>query len=267
MYRIMTEYTRYRMRRVFWLLLYFIFRFRIIDRRRHVSRVVRFLGCRFTVPDTASFVWQFKDIFVDELYAFAPRDSEPPVIYDCGANIGMSVLYFKRLFPNSRITAFEADPQLAAVCTENLKMNNTLMGVTVVPKAVWVDAAGVSFATDGADGGTIHDSGAAHTIESVRLREYLIQEPHIDMLKIDIEGAEVAVLSDCADALAHVDHLFVEYHAWVHEPQQLSKLLAVLEGAGFRYTITHLHGQTRPFMQQIQEVGMDVQLNIFARRV
>jgi uncharacterized protein YfeS len=39
------------------------------------------------VPDALSFIWQFKEIFVEEYYRFEAK-SESPVIYDCGANVG-----------------------------------------------------------------------------------------------------------------------------------------------------------------------------------
>ena len=75
---------------------------------------VRFFKYLFDVPDIPSFIWQFKEIFVDEIYKFDSKDEEP-VIYDCGANIGMSCLYFKILYPKARITAFEGDPIITDV--------------------------------------------------------------------------------------------------------------------------------------------------------
>lgn len=40
--------------------------------------------------------------------------SEAPRIIDGGANIGLSVIYFKQLFPRSRTTAFEPDAKILA---------------------------------------------------------------------------------------------------------------------------------------------------------
>src|SRR5262245_3958230 len=51
---------------------------------------------------------------------FYPRH-EHPVILDCGANIGISVLNYKRQFPRAHIVAFEPDPEFAPVLRRNLK--------------------------------------------------------------------------------------------------------------------------------------------------
>ena len=79
------------------------------------SRIrIKFLNYNITLVDSLSFIWQFQEIFVDEIYKFNSRNNSP-VIFDCGANVGTSCLYFKRIFPNSVIKAFEADPEIAKV--------------------------------------------------------------------------------------------------------------------------------------------------------
>jgi hypothetical protein len=88
------------------------------------------------------------------------------------------------------------------------------------------------------------------------------------MLKIDIEGAEVPVLLDCRDALGHVRHLFVEYHAYPGQPQTLPDLLTVLTEAGFRYYIDTAQHRASPLINR-QFRGnqtMDLQLTIFGYR-
>lgn len=46
---------------------------------------------------------------------------EDPVILDCGANDGRTAGYWKKCFPKSLILAVEADPQMAALLTQNTK--------------------------------------------------------------------------------------------------------------------------------------------------
>ena len=41
----------------------------------------------------------YKEIFVEEIYKFETTKSHP-VILDCGANIGISTIYFKTIYPN-----------------------------------------------------------------------------------------------------------------------------------------------------------------------
>jgi hypothetical protein len=116
---------------------------------------VKFLSYSFDVPDLPSFTWQFKEIFVDEIYRFETTSKEP-IIYDCGANIGMSCLYFKKLHSNAKIKAFEADTKLAKVLEENLTRNDVLNGIEIIDRAVWINDKGIEFSSEGADGGSIY---------------------------------------------------------------------------------------------------------------
>lgn len=229
---------------------------------RHV-RVdgVKFLQYTFDVPDLLSFIWQFKEIFVDEIYRFN-SGSPQPVIYDCGANIGMSCLYFKKLFPDAKIKAFEADPMIADMLKSNLAKNG-IHDVEVINKAVWIDNNGIEFGSEGADGGSIYATGNKIKIESIRLKELLEKETIVDLLKIDIEGAEYEVLKDCGGSLTNVRNLFIEYHSWNSAPQKLSEILNVMETNNFRYYIENVGKRKQPFVNHAKEQNMDLQLNIF----
>ena len=225
---------------------------------------VRFLDCKFDIPDGASFVWQFREIFVDEIYNFAPKN-DTPVILDCGCNVGTSILFFKRKFPAAKVTGFEADTSIADYCVNNLKRNN-IHDVTVVNKALWTNNKGIYFASEGADAGSISSNSKGTKVQTVRLRDYLNQEDSIDLLKIDIEGAESEVLEDCKKNLKHVQNIFIEYHSINNNPQRLSTILGILENNGFRYYMETINKQTKPFIYDSSKDYMDLQLNIFARR-
>ena len=88
----------------------------LLSRYRHLRKTPRFrvvtdrlLGKPFRIPDGPSFYAGYREIFIQELYRF--ETSNPaPVIIDCGANCGLSVVYFKQLFPAAKIVAVEADP-------------------------------------------------------------------------------------------------------------------------------------------------------------
>jgi len=223
---------------------------------------VKFLSCSFDVPDLPSFVWQFKEIFVDELYKFE-SDSKKPVIYDCGANIGMSCLYFKKLYPKAKIKAFEADIEIAKILEANLAKNSVLNGVDIINSAVWIDDKGVEFSSEGADGGSIYGNANKIKMKSIRLKDFLEKEKKVDLLKIDIEGAEYDVLKDCKESLSNVENLFVEYHSWNNSNQKLSEILDIFEKNGFRYYIDSLTKRKYPFINRGKKEHMDLQLNIF----
>jgi len=234
--------------------------------KRYVEvKDVKFLSYSFDVPDLPSFVWQFKELFEEELYRF-DTDLKESVIYDCGANIGMSCLYFKKLYPDAKIKAFEADLKIAKVLESNLAKNSVLDGIEIINSAVWIDDKGIEFASEGADGGSIYGNSNKIKMSSIRLKEYLEKEQKIDMLKIDIEGAEYEVLKDCKDSLGNVQNLFVEYHSWNNSNQKLSEILEVLEHNGFRYYVESLTKRKYPFVNKGEEDNMDLQLNIFGVR-
>ena len=223
-----------------------------------------FLKYTFDVPDTASFLSQFKELFVDEIYHFQ-CENKSPLIIDCGANIGSSCLYFKSLYPTAKIIAFEADKRIATILEKNLK-NNNIDDIDVVHRAVWIDDNGIEFSTDGADGGSIYSKETTQKVKSIRLKNYLEEEPSIDLLKIDIEGAEYEVLKDCQDSLGSVERIFVEYHSWNGSPQKLSEILEIFEKNGFRYYIESLTHRKHPLDNYGAEENMDLQLNIFGVR-
>lgn len=236
------------------------------DRPRHVLTDVQFGKYRLRVPDTMSFLFQHQEIFADEFYLFKTHQARP-VILDCGSNVGMSILFFKERYPQARITAFEAEPAIAALLTENLRTNG-LDDVQVIDKAVWVDALGVEFGSEAADDSSIYSGSAKKRVPSVRLREYLLAEERIDFLKMDIEGAETEVLADCRDALGHVQNLFVEFHSYFHHPQALARVIRVFEENGFRYYVDTNQHRKRPFVNHRYRNNdvMDLQLNIFGWR-
>ena len=240
---------------------------------REANRFPRFSPHRFrfnnyylSVTDFLSVAWQLKEIFLDEQMKFLSA-KESPFIIDCGANAGISILYFKKLYPQSRILAFEPDSSLMKILRENI-IANKIEGVEPVEKAVWIDHAGVDFGSDGADGGSVFLASNMIRVPSVRLKDILLQEKEIDFLKMDIEGAEVEVLADCSVELKKVRNLFVEYHSWANRPQQLDKLLAALSMAGMRYFIQTI-GETgvNPLLKKGSANEMDVQLNIYATKI
>ena len=66
-----------------------------------------------------SFLHSLEEIFEEEVYRFQ-TENKTPLIIDCGANIGLSVLYFRRLFPNAKIIAFEPDEGIFKILQKNM---------------------------------------------------------------------------------------------------------------------------------------------------
>jgi FkbM family methyltransferase len=227
---------------------------------------IKCLNFDIDIVDAASFLGQFREIFVDQSYKFI-SNNESPVIFDCGANIGISCLYFKSIYPKSKITAFEADGVITQTLKSNLERNN-IFDVNIIEAAVWVNNSGIQFSVEGADGGSIQGSSNMQKVRSIRLKDYIDNcATIIDLLKIDIEGAEGDVILDCNQSLKKVNNIFIEYHSWNHSNQYLSNILKILEDNNFRYYIEGTCGREQAFCNTAKDKNMDLQLNIFARNL
>ena len=239
---------------------------RELSRLRHLPRrtpaVTTLFGKPFYVVDGASFVSAYKEIFGNDIYTFRAASSSPYII-DCGANVGVSVLYFKERYPNAEIIAFEPDPGIFKTLEKNVFVKK-LGNIPLLNKAVWDADTALSFASDGADGGRISEK-AGIPVEAVRLAPFLNRS--VDFLKIDIEGAEDVVLKDSEPHLKNVKNLFVEYHSRTGSPQPLADILGMLTRVGFRYHLkSATEKQKTPFVSRTSKDGFDNQLNIFAYR-
>ena len=214
--------------------------------------------------DAASFLYMYREIFEECIYAFRAK-SEKPYIIDGGANIGLSVLYFKELYPMSEIVAFEPDDMVFSVLEKNVRSNGH-QDVKLICRALWKEETTLTFMSEGADGGRVARPGDQQhkTVQTTGLRDHL--DRPVDFLKLDIEGAEAEVLVDCAAMLCNIENLFVEYHSFAKEPQTLHTITDLLADAGFRLHIHTPLTSPQPFLHRDVSGGMDLQLNIFAFR-
>src|SRR2546429_4407472 len=61
-------------------------------------------GIKFSFTNEEEFAMIYNEIFREKLYGFFSTTSSP-VILDCGAHIGVSILFFKKLYPYAKIIA------------------------------------------------------------------------------------------------------------------------------------------------------------------
>ncbi len=210
---------------------------------RHTPGSVRLLDLDLAYADALSTVPQWDDLFVRQSLRFQAA-SDAPRILDCGANIGLATLWLKRAYRAARITAFEADPTIAAILQRNLR-DNGVGDVEVVPAAVWSTAGVVRFRAEGSDSGVVDavggdTPGRGIDVRCVRLRDWLAADA-IDLIKMDIEGAELEVLRDSADSLGRVRAIHMEVHDFDVAERRLPACLDLLHRAGFSYTLNDFH--------------------------
>jgi len=223
---------------------------------------VEFFGRPLAFSDAASLLSAHQEIFSREMFRL-PAVSEPSMIIDGGANIGLATLYFKRRYPEVEVMAIEADPEIGNLLRRNIE-EFCPRGVAVVEGALWNRRERVSFRPDQADGGTVSDdAGGAISVDTVLLDELIGDRP-VDFLKLDIEGAELPVLEQSAASLAHVERLYIEFHCERDKPQALSRILSILEDAGFRYYLEAASVPLcHPFSDPIPDGPFETLINIF----
>ncbi len=229
--------------------------------KRYEKKEVKFKSRTFLVADFKSFFWQYKQIYVDKCYQFI-SEGENQIILDCGANVGLSALFFSETYPSAKIIAYEADAEIYNCLRKNIQVNN-MRNLEAVHKAVWVDNAGVSFQAEGADGGAV-TSGKGISVESISLKEVIDVCKTVDLLKMDIEGAEVEVIVSAKEVLHKCKNIFIEYHSFAGKQQHLHDLLTILADNGFRYYLKEEVVLSQPFVTKGNSGPMDMQINIFA---
>ena len=209
---------------------------------RHRAGEIAMNGYRIAYADLLTLCPHWHGIFVAGSMRFEATRPDPRIL-DCGANIGLASLYFKRLYPRARITAFEADPVLADVCRRNMQANGAA-DVLVEAKAVWRDDGVVRFQQEGADSGAVEGTstglvGRTVEVPAVRLRTLIEREP-IDLLKLDIEGAEPQVLADCEGALGNVKAMLLDVHEFDPTHRNTPEIMRLLTDAGFTLSLSEL---------------------------
>jgi len=229
---------------------------------RFIQCTVRVRTWTLTVPDVASFLSAYREIFVEGIYAF-PWERGNPVILDCGANIGLSILYLNKNHPDAVIVAYEADPVIYQVLSRNIAVNG-ITNVELHNQAVWSSSTTIEFSVQGADGGRIN-TGTDNNIVAVPAvpLSSIITDRQYDFVKLDIEGAETDALKGCDDLLSRSSYFFVEFHSFIHRKQQLGWIIDVFERSGFRVHVHPPFIAKKPFFGIKGEYGMDMQLNLF----
>ncbi len=237
------------------------------NKKRYTEYNVSVNGFKILTADIKSFIWQYKEIFVDRFYQFNTT-SDHPVIYDCGSNIGTSILFFSKTYPKAKIIAYEASPYIHGILIKNIA-NNTISNVTAYQNAVWIKNAELEFSEEGADSGSLHaiSNTPKIKVQAVDLLEIINREDKIDLIKIDIEGAEVDLLPHISPALHKIEKLFIEFHSFNNQEQKLDQILSILKQNGFRYYIRHTNDRKMPFINLGKDKEMDMQLNIFAYKI
>ncbi|MEO6837853.1 MAG: FkbM family methyltransferase [Ginsengibacter sp.] len=205
-----------------------------------------------------------KEIFLEGVYN--QKLPENAYILDCGAHIGLSVIYLKSICPTANIVCFEPDAKNFDLLQRNIT-SHQLKNVEAKEEAVWVENTSLNFIQDGNMGSKIGEAKSSHsvTVKATRLKDFL--DKKVDFLKMDIEGAEYNVLKDISDSLKNVNKMFIEYHGTFEQNNELLEIFEMVSKAGFKFYIKEAASvYDQPFLPKASSGEYDLQLNMFCFR-
>jgi FkbM family methyltransferase len=141
----------------------------------------------------------------------------PSVIIDAGANVGMFSVYALSKWDSAKVFAVEPAPDTFALLEQNQKKNPSLSW-RVLQYAFWKNDGVISFENKGMSmAAHVSDDAKGMQVPSIRLDhfmdKYLQKDERVSLLKMDIEGAEEAVLTAAQGTLNRVDAMVIEVHS------------------------------------------------------
>lgn len=176
-------------------------------------------GRRLTLRNGTSDVDVFHQHFARKEILSIPFGKDASTVIDLGANIGVSVEVFRRLFPRARIIAVELEQHNAELCRVNHESDRL---VSILSGAIWSKSGRVVI-QDVGEGPWAYragapDAGEADSVPAFTYRQIL--EMHgiqtVDVLKMDIEGAEADVLESAWDDIFRTTAVsIIEVHDWI----------------------------------------------------
>lgn len=156
----------------------------------------------------------FRHIILDEEYNFK-LDFDPKVIIDAGAYTGFSSIYFSTKYKNAKVISIEADGSNYEILLKNI--SSSYKNIVPINRALWHRSGKLGIHNKNIDhcSVTVGEEEGDYWIDAISLsdviRDYELSV--IDILKMDIEGAEKEIFEHNSDLwLGLVKVLIIEIH-------------------------------------------------------
>jgi FkbM family methyltransferase len=141
--------------------------------------------------------------------------AEPKFIIDAGANIGIASIYFATKFPNARVISVEPEGQNFMLLEKNTKPH---ANITPIKAALWNCCGEVSLVDPGQGPWSFQTrdqtKDAVARVPAITVDEILHKfgASSVDILKVDVEGAEKEIFENASAWIDKVDAIMVETH-------------------------------------------------------
>src|SRR5262245_168547 len=231
--------------------------------------------------DLANFPFYYRRAYQTELELCAAwlHGEDSPIVYDIGANGGFISTHLAQMLAcrSPKIYAFEPVPTTFAKLTQSVQRLGLSASVHPVPAAV-VDNPGpvrISYSERNSLLAQVSPRGLNSRVgdklaqaRGITLDEFSVSvEAFPKLVKIDVEGSEVAVLRGARSLLSRPDRpaILFEHNpvALMESGCSLRTLIDLLPGYAFHY-VDDLAGQKIPFGHPINVEKIDWTCNLFA---
>jgi len=176
-----------------------------------------------------------REIFSHNSYYFETTNPAPYII-DVGSYIGISVLYFKNMYPNSEIVCFEPNPLAIDLLKENILVND-ITNVDIHQSGIWIEDGIKKMYIDNSDlerfsvgsfnrncwNGTVPSQEIE--VKTEKLTKYI--DRTVDLLKLDVEGSEQRILKGIQKYFKNIENIILEYHPT--KDQDIKKIIEILQ--------------------------------------
>jgi FkbM family methyltransferase len=200
--------------------------------------------CRLSFRPSSNDIYTFREILIERVYQeLADRVRSADTIIDLGANIGLASMYLASRYPQARLFCLEPDAENYALLRKNTAYLEAQNRCRTLQAAAWREHAAVALSAPIAGHVNQYRAEAASVarpgqqqITGMSMREILECSgfERVDLLKIDIEGAETELFQGPTDWIERVQNLAIEFH---EDSRERSGFDALMQRHGFR-----LHG-------------------------
>ena len=207
-----------------------------IPSRLHINGSKRSFS--FLAPADPAFVYEFDEICIKDCYQLRRLKKLLPqvnTIVDIGANQGLFAIAARQNFSNAVIHCYEPNTALAPV----LGKNAAAVQATVFYEAVTKQDGTMELQFGASDLHTVAHPSATGTIQGTGFSKVIERAGgHIDLLKLDCEGGEWAIMEDTA-SWQQVGAVTMEYHCWAKPGSSAEDVKRILQSMGFTIICHH----------------------------
>jgi FkbM family methyltransferase len=181
-------------------------------------------------------VYTFYATFIKGLYDAALPLPRGAVIVDLGANIGMTAAYWLEMCDDARVVGVEPEPSNAALIRMNLGASEASIHQAAISERSGTKLleirgpTGHLLVTDESEHGVEVQAVQTMTPDELAAVEHL---DHVDLIKADIEGAELGVFTRPWHLLRKCERIIME----VHDSERRTDIVDFLAGLGFTHQL------------------------------